>query len=252
MEDVFSIGHSLIHRLDPRVRLIVAVVFSVVVALSNRFSALILALLFSVVLVLLAGLPLKKVFYRLAAINGFIILFWIFIPFSFQGRVLFSLGTLTASKEGVLYSAVITLKSNSIAIALMSLMMTMPVFTMGRAMRYLYVPRKIVYLFLFTFRYVHSIQREYWRQLNAIKIRGFRPGTNFHTYKTYAYLVGMLLVKSHDRAERVRSAMLCRGFKGRFYDLREFNLRSSDVFIFILMLMSVTLIVLLQWTRIIY
>jgi cobalt/nickel transport system permease protein len=248
IQEGFSIGHSLIHRLDPRIRLIVAVVFSVVVALSNRFSALILALIFSVVIIFLAGLPLKRVFYRLMAINGFIVLFWIFIPFSFEGEVLFSFGPLTATKEGILYSTMITIKSNSIVIALMSLMTTMPVFTLGRAMRYLYVPRKIVHLFLFTFRYIHTIQREYWRQVNAIKIRGFKPGTNMHTYRTYAYLVGMLLVKSHDRADRVRAAMLCRGFKGRFYDLSEFNIRSTDVFILIIMLLVVTLIGLMQWT----
>jgi cobalt/nickel transport system permease protein len=69
-----------------------------------------------------------------------------------------------------------------------------------------------------------------------------------HTYRTYAYLVGMLLVKSHDRADRVRAAMLCRGFRGRFYDLSEFNMRSSDVFILIIMLLVVTLIGIVQWT----
>jgi cobalt/nickel transport system permease protein len=248
IEEGFSIGHSIIHRLDPRVRLIAAVAFSVVVALSNRFSALLLALLFSAVLVLLAELPLKKILFRLTAINGFIILFWIFVPFSFEGEKLFSIGSLIATKEGIIYSAMITVKSNSIAIALMTLITTMPVFTMGRAMRYLYIPRKIVHLFLFTFRYIHSIHREYRRQVNAIKIRGFRPGTNMHTYRTYAYLVGMLLVKSYDRAERVRAAMLCRGFKGRFYDLSEFNLRSADIIILILMLLVVTLVGFLQWT----
>ena len=68
-----------------------------------------------------------------------------------------------------------------------------------------------------------------------------------HTYRTYAYLVGMLLVKSHDRAERVRSAMLCRGFKGRFYELSEFSFQFSDLIIMFLMLLAVTIILLLQW-----
>ena len=39
---------------------------------------------------------------------------------------------------------------------------------------------------------------------------------SLHTYRSYACLVGMLLVKSFDRARRVRMAMLLRGFDGRF------------------------------------
>jgi cobalt/nickel transport system permease protein len=76
------------------------------------------------------------------------------------------------------------------------------------------MPDKIVHLISFAYRYIHVIHTEYGRQLNAMKIRGFYPKSNLHTYKTYAYLVGMLLVKSYDRAKRVQAAMLCRGLIG--------------------------------------
>jgi cobalt/nickel transport system permease protein len=134
----------------------------------------------------------------------------------------------------------------------MALVSTMPVFKMGQAMRYLYVPSKITHLFLFTYRYIHAIHREYIRLKEAMDIRGFRPGNNLHTYRSYAYLVGMLLVKSHDRAERVRAAMLCRGFRGRFYNLSEFSMGISDLIILIIMLMAVSGIGILQWAIIIY
>ena len=62
----------------------------------------------------------------------------------------------------------------------------------------------------------------------------------------------MLLVKSHDRAERVRAAMICRGFKGKFYDLKEFSFRSSDLIIMIFMLLAIIGIGFLQWTKIIF
>ena len=88
---------------------------------------------------------------------------------------------------------------------------------------------------------------EYSRLIKAVKIRGFQAGNNLHTYRTYAYLVGMLLVKSYERAERVRAAMLCRGFRGIFYDLREFELKPSDLIIMFLMLIGVSGVALLQW-----
>ncbi|MBW1805909.1 MAG: cobalt ECF transporter T component CbiQ [Deltaproteobacteria bacterium] len=252
IEEGFSSGNSIIHGLDPRVRTLIACAFSVIVAISDRFPALAVSVLISMTLAFLARLPIGKASFRLLMVNGFILLLWLFLPFTMGGETLFTLGPLTVAKKGVLYSALITVKSNAIILALMALVATMPVFTIGRAMRNLHVPGKIVYLLLFTYRYIHAIHREFWRQMNAIKIRGFQPGTNIHTYRTYAFLVGMLLVRSHDRAERVRAAMLCRGFRGRFYDLSEFALKGSDLVITALMLLAIICVGLLQWTEIIY
>jgi cobalt/nickel transport system permease protein len=55
-----------------------------------------------------------------------------------------------------------------------------------------------------------------------MKIRGFRPRTRLHTYRSYAYLVGMLFVRAAARADRVHQAMRCRGFNGRFHSLATF------------------------------
>ena len=247
IEEVFIHGNSVIHGLDPRVRIAAAFAFSIMVAVCDRFAALVVAVGVSVVLILAARLPLNKVLRRLIIVNGLIVFLWVFLPFTFQGTPLFTLGPLTATREGIAYAAVITLKSNAIIIALMALVATMPIFTIGRAMRHLGVPSMMAYLFLFTYRYIHVINAEYQRLVRAIKIRGFRPATNMHTYRTYAYLVGMILVKSHDRSQRVRAAMLCRGFQGRFFDLSQFAFRPSDLVMALLMFSAVTVIGLLQW-----
>lgn len=251
IEEDFVHGDSPIHRLDPRVKTVVAGVFSIVVAASDRFLALVPAIVLALVFVSLSKLPIKKVCLRLLIVNGLILLLWCFLPFTLEGEELLRLGPLVATREGVIYSTVITLKSNAIILALLALIATMSVFTVGRALRHLHVPAKMVHLFFFTYRYIHVIYMEYHRLMRAIRIRGFRAGTNMHTYRTYAYLVGMLLVKSHDRAERVRAAMLCRGFRGKFYDLSQFTLKTSDVVIMVLMISAVAGIGLLQWTRII-
>ena len=61
-----------------------------------------------------------------------------------------------------------------------------------------------------------------------MKVRCFQPGLNRHTYRTVGYLVGMLLVRSFDRSERILSAMLCRGFAGRYYVLDHLCLGRAD------------------------
>jgi cobalt/nickel transport system permease protein len=56
----------------------------------------------------------------------------------------------------------------------------------------------------------------------------------------------MLFVKAVDRAERVRWAMLCRGFKGRFYSLQEFKTGTGCAVFFVLMSAAVAGIVALE------
>ncbi|MBW2246469.1 MAG: cobalt ECF transporter T component CbiQ, partial [Deltaproteobacteria bacterium] len=51
IEEQFSTGNSIIHGLDPRVKIIVVALFSVIVAISSRFLALLPALAISLFLV---------------------------------------------------------------------------------------------------------------------------------------------------------------------------------------------------------
>ena len=223
LKEPFAVGNSIIHRLDPRIRIAVATVYSVIVALSSHFTALATAVAVSLVLIMLAGLSLREVVKRIIIVNSFILLLWFVLPLTFQGPVAFTMGPLGVYRPGIIMSAQITLKSNAILLALITLTATMPFSTLSAALNRLYVPDKIVHLLLMMYRYVFVIEQEYHRLIRAIRIRGFRPGTNLHTYKTYAYIVGMLFVRSALRADRVYNAMLCRGFKRKFYCLHEFH-----------------------------
>jgi cobalt/nickel transport system permease protein len=204
------------------------------------------ALGISVALIALARLRAAEVFKRLLVVNGLVVFIWAVIPFTFPGEALFRLGPFNAAREGVALAAQITLKSNAIVLAFIALVATMPFATAGHALHRLRVPDKIVHLLLMTYRYIFVLEQEYLRLGRAASIRGFRPGTNLHTYRTYAYLVGMLFVKAVDRAERVRWAMLCRGFKGRFYSLQEFKTGAGCAVFFVLMSAAVAGIVALE------
>jgi len=239
----------LIQRLDPRVKILVVFLFSVLVAVSNRFVVLLLGLALGLSMALLARLPVKQVLVRLVPVNLFIIFLWFFLPFTLQGKPLFSVGPLVGTHEGVLYAARISIKSNAIMAVLIALVASTSLLTLGHAMHDLKIPKKLVHLFFFTYRYIDVIHKEYLRLVNAMKVRGFRPRTNMHTYRTFAYLVGMLLVRSSDRADRVHSAMLCRGFRGNLYSLSAFSLKARDVISLILMLVLILALGVLEWTR---
>lgn len=228
LDEPFASGDSAVHRIDPRLKIIFATAFSFAVALSNHFPAMAWALVFSFGLVIAARLKAWQVLKRVAAVNGLVVFFWFVVPITFQGEPMFDLGPFTVYRPGVLLAAAITLKSNAILLAFVALVATSSIATLGHAMNRLYVPDKIVHLLLMTYRYVFVIEQEYVRLARAAKIRCFRPKTNIHTYRTYAWFIGMLFVRALARADRVHMAMLCRGFKGRFYSLREFAITRSD------------------------
>lgn len=224
----FASGSSWVHRLDPRVKIIVTIVFSVIVALNSQVWVTAISVILPVSLIFCARLDLLKVMLRLAILNGFTLFLWFFLPFTTPGETLYSIGPLTIQREGVYQAILITLKSNSIILIALALLSTSPVFTLVHALSHLYVPDKLVHLFFFCFRYIHVIQDEYHRLNNAMKMRGFKPGTNLRTYRSYSYLVGMLLIRSFNRSRRILQAMKCRGFKGKFYILHHYEMKSYD------------------------
>jgi cobalt/nickel transport system permease protein len=219
----FAHGSSLLHRLDPRIRVLAATALSVVVALSNQTTTLAIALAAGLILIALARLPMMAVAGRLSVVTGFLLLLWLVLPFTVGGAPLVNLGPLTISREGVAYAGRITLKSIAILSLFLATVTTMSVATLGHTLARLRLPDKLIVLLLLTYRYVFVLEQEYQRLKRAADIRGFRPGSNLHSYRTYAYLVGMLLVRASARARRVYLAMCCRGFRGRFYTLADLS-----------------------------
>jgi len=221
--EVFAGGNSVIHSIDPRIKVVSALIYSLVVALSGSFAILLSGLATSIALVLVARLDTKEVLKRLAVLLVFVLLIWILMPLTYPGETLFRVGPLGFSSPGVVLAAQISLKSTAILLSLMALLATMSIATLGHAMECLGIPDKLVYLLLITYRYVFVMEQEYQRLIRAMKIRGFKPGTNLHSYQSYAYLVGMLLVHASTRADRVSNAMKCRGFTGRFHSLWQYE-----------------------------
>ncbi len=210
---------SLIHRLDPAVRIGSAVVLSFAAALSHAFPVLAGFMIIALVLVAAASLTVRETMARLKPLLGFLLMIWVLLPLTYEGEAMFTFGFLTFTRPGILLCAAISLKSVAVLLIFMALIATMTVATLGQALHRLYIPDKLIFLLLMTYRYIAVIEEEYTRLLRAAKFRGFRPGTNLHSYRTYAYLAGMLFVRASCRAERVHQAMLCRGFNRRFYTL---------------------------------
>ncbi|MEA2060892.1 MAG: cobalt ECF transporter T component CbiQ [Thermodesulfobacteriota bacterium] len=247
MKEPFACGNSWIHDIDPRLRIVSAAFVSVLIALLERFPALWAALAVSIVLAGLARLNPGEVMKRLMTVAGFLILIWLVLPVTVEGNFLYQVGGVSISCQGIGLAARISLKSMAILLVFMALIATMTVSTLGHALNNLRVSGKLVHLMLMTYRYIFVIEAEYRRLRTAMKIRSFRPKTNIHTYRTFAYLIGMLFVRASFRAERVHQAMVCRGFNGRFYTLNDYPSKHHNQSFSFMMIFLVSVLIFLEF-----
>ena len=249
IQEAFSEGTSLIHRLDPRGKIIIAAGFAILVAVAKTFPAALAGLALALAGLTMARLPMQKVLAKLLVVNGFVLFLWIILPWTYPGEAVWRLGPLVATRQGIAVSVLITLKSNAIIIGLIALIATVPVITLGQAMHAMRLPDKLCHLLLFTYRYLYVFEVEFQRLVQAMKIRGFQPRTNLHTYRSYAYLAAMLLVRSFDRADRVFQAMLCRGFCGVFYSLQTFAWQRRDGIFLTVCLLVLAALLYVEWRQ---
>jgi cobalt/nickel transport system permease protein len=214
--------------LDPRARVAAALAFALAVVALERLEVAAFALGAAVVGAVLFRVPPRAAARRLVAAQASLLLVVATLPFSIPGESVFRLGPLGASDAGVHRAALVALKANAILVAVLGILGTLDASGLGHALYRLRAPAGLVHLLLFTVRYLGLLEAELARLRTALRARAFRPRSDRHTLRSLGQLAGMLIVRSHARAERVMEAMRCRGFTGRFHVLDDLRWRAAD------------------------
>ncbi len=113
-------------------------------------------------------------------------------------------------------AGLVALKVSAAVLVLMAFLGSVEPARIGAALHALRLPEPLVRVFMLTVRYLSLIRDEARRLHDAMRARAFTPRSNRHTWQSYGYLIGMLLVRALERARRVEEAMACRGYSGRF------------------------------------
>jgi len=224
IDEPFARGDSFLHGADPRIKIICSALIIPVVALTTRLPVAAAALAFAVFLVVLIRPPLAALARRMAAVQVFLLFLWVILPLSAGGPT----GFRGLSRQGVELALLITLKSNAIVLLTISLLATSPIQRIGQGLHRLSRSPKMTMLLLLTYRYLFVIAEEFQRLRRAARLRCFQPRTSLHTYRTYGHLIGMTLVRSWERAGRIRNAMILRGFSGTFHYIDLLRMRPAD------------------------
>jgi cobalt/nickel transport system permease protein len=110
------------------------------------------------------------------------------------------------------------------------------------------VPRLLVLLLQFSFRYSILLAGELRRIRMAMAVRGFRLKPNVRSLSTLGNGIGSVLVRGGERAEIINHAMHARGFDGHIRMLTAFQTTGRDVIAFAVVLgLAVAVFVLDRW-----
>lgn len=214
---------------DPRLRVGALLLLTAGVVAAREMASIACLTVFGVACLAMAGFSPRQVLRRALPLVGFGVLLAAVLPWTVPGTAIGGGWLKGASWEGLKQAAVIWWKATTVLFAALGLVGTLEIPILGHVLAHFHLPRKLVHLILFSVRYLNVLENEYHRLRTAIRLRGFRPGWNLWTFRTYGQLVGMLLVRSLARSERILAAMKCRGFRGYFYLWSHFHFTVRDL-----------------------
>ncbi|MBR9726868.1 energy-coupling factor transporter transmembrane component T family protein [Shewanella intestini] len=234
IDNLLVAKHSLTKpiRLAPKLKVLLFVLIALATVLSSASVTLAGLCLYAGYFWRCSGLRFGYSFKRLMAMDVIVVFTVLLIPFSVQGEVLFTIAGFAVSVAGCEMALIIIIKANIVMLAVMSLTAGMDSTVFSQALHDLGLPRRFSILMQFTVRYIGVLHHEFTRLRQAMLVRGFKPCNSLHTWRSYGYLLGMLVVRSFDRAERILQAMKCRGFNGQFLIKQKSNINRQQRLVF--------------------
>ena len=221
-------GNSFLHRMDPRMKLILCVVYIVLLFVAKGITSFALIVLFTAGIILASGIQFRTIFKSLKPLI-FILIFTTILNLFWNagedGTVLLKLGRLTIYLEGVIRALLMSLR----IILLMAgttviLMYTTSPISLTDAIEQLFAPLNKIKIPVHTFammmtmalRFIPTLLEETQKIINAQKARGadFESGNLIARAKALVPILIPLFISQFRRAEELATAMECRSYRG--------------------------------------
>jgi cobalt/nickel transport system permease protein len=229
--DKFAYQDSPIHRLDARVKFIIAVVFTAIVISLPRTS---ISILFCYAVgpfavLVLGGVPLGFVLRHILFVSPFVLVLALTGPLYDKTAATVVFGPwIWHTTAGWLRCWTILGKFVVTMMALISLISTTRFADLLAGLRRLAVPKLLVIQLGFLYRYIFLLIDSAHHILRARAARS-GAGVSFgRGVKFAAAMVGSLFVRSIDAAEHINAAMQARGFDGDWRTVNRLAIRGRD------------------------
>jgi cobalt/nickel transport system permease protein len=197
----------MMRALDARVTIVFAGLFSGLTALMQDWRALSASLGVAIALAAVSGVSWRQLGHRLLYVAWGLAAIWILVPIDFDPA---SAWGWSWRWESAALPARVSFRAVAIVLGVTALLEPMGLLGLLHGLRSLHVPDRLLTLVSMSVRYSFMLRDEYKRLYGAMVSRGYRLSATRAGYTGLSSALGMLLVRSLDRSERVSRAMASR------------------------------------------
>jgi len=217
-------GDTVIHKLDPRVKISAVFIFIISLFFINSFYPYILVLAFILSTIKLSSVPVKYVLKGLKPLMLIIGITFLINVFMTKGEVLFSMGPLEVTREGLIQAVFMALRLIFLVIGTSLLTLTTSPIALTDGIERLLKPLEIIkvpahelaMMMTIALRFIPTLLEETDKIMKAQMARGadFESGNVMNRAKSLVPLLVPLFVSAFRRADELAMAMEARCYRG--------------------------------------
>lgn len=251
-------GETVVHRLDPRAKILIALTYIVVTFCVQNFWGYLALAAFITLAVGLSRIPPVFVVKGLRPIMVFIVITGLFNLFLTSGEVVWQLGFLKITKEGIRFAAFMVLRLSFLIFGTSLLTLTTTPISLTDGMEHLLKPfakiglpaHELSMMMSIALRFIPTLMEETDKIMKAQAARGadFENGNLMQRAKAMIPILVPLFISAFRRADELATAMECRcyhGGEGRTA-LHELKFEKRDAAAFAVIAVLIGVIVLLN------
>lgn len=220
----FFPGNSVIHKLDPRMKLILVVFYIVILFVMKSALSYLLATVFTLVLMILSKISFKTYFKGLKPLLIIVIITGIINLFYGKGDPLVQFWVFKITADGILNASKMILRIALLVISTAMLTYTTSPVLLTGGLEQLLSPLKMIKVPVHEFsmmitialRFIPTLTEETDKIISAQKARGadFESGNLLKRVKAIVPIIIPLFISSFRRADELAVAMECRCYTG--------------------------------------
>ena len=251
----FYPGKSLLHRMDPRMKLLLVVAVIVFIFVASTFTTLGLIVLLVLTAVLLSGVPFGQYAKSLRAILFVVLFTSILNLFYGSGEALVQWGMMRITMDGIRRAIFVAVRIGTLIVCSAVLTFTTSPTQLTDALERLLTPlrklrvpvHEIAMMMTISLRFVPTLLEETDKIMSAQKARGadLESGGAIQRVKAMVPVLIPLIVSAFRRAMDLAMAMECRcyGISARTTKMRQLHIGTLDIMSALLVIVVAALVI---------
>jgi len=217
-------GHSFIHRLDPRIKILLTILYIVLLFVAQNIFGFVLAIGLLLIVYPIAKIPFRMILRSLKPVLPLILFTSVLNIFFVKGTTLWAWGFLSISLEGIQLAVFMSIRILALIAGSSLLTYTTSPITLTDAIERLLSPLKrlrfpvheLAMMMTIALRFIPTLLEETQKIMSAQKARGadMESGGLFQRAKALIPILIPLLISAIRRADELALAMECRCYHG--------------------------------------